>query len=169
MNVRLRDMLESDIADYVRWFTAETEWLRWDAPGEVFDTTEDAERAAWADYYAMVKDAPANAIRPKYEVEADGVHLGWVSRYDVDGVPAVGIDLPEVSHWGQGCGTKALRLFLGDMKEQGVSTVLAETWSGNVRMLRVLEKLGFEELRRETGSISVDGCAYDALTFHKEL
>lgn len=25
----LRDMRESDIADYVRWFTTETEWGNW--------------------------------------------------------------------------------------------------------------------------------------------
>ena len=32
--VTLRDMLESDIEDYVRWFTVEREWENWDAPWE---------------------------------------------------------------------------------------------------------------------------------------
>jgi len=30
----LRDMKESDIEDYVRWFTTETEWGNWDSPWE---------------------------------------------------------------------------------------------------------------------------------------
>ena len=31
-NIVLRDMIESDIEDYVRWFTVEREWENWDAP-----------------------------------------------------------------------------------------------------------------------------------------
>ena len=30
-NIVLRDMSESDIEDYVRWFTTETEWSKTDA------------------------------------------------------------------------------------------------------------------------------------------
>lgn len=30
--ILLRDMVESDIADYLRWETEETEWQLWDAP-----------------------------------------------------------------------------------------------------------------------------------------
>ena len=31
-DIILRDMIESDIEDYVRWFTVEREWENWDAP-----------------------------------------------------------------------------------------------------------------------------------------
>ena len=43
----LRDMRESDIEDYVRWFTKETEWGNWDAPWEAFETSEEEERKSW--------------------------------------------------------------------------------------------------------------------------
>ena len=33
-NIILRDMIASDIEDYVRWFTTETEWSNMDAPWE---------------------------------------------------------------------------------------------------------------------------------------
>lgn len=33
-NIILRDIIESDIEDYVRWFTVEREWENWDAPGK---------------------------------------------------------------------------------------------------------------------------------------
>ena len=39
-NIILRDMIETDIEDYVRWFTAEREWEKWDAPWEKEDTDE---------------------------------------------------------------------------------------------------------------------------------
>ena len=33
-NITLRDMIASDIENYVRWFTTETEWMDTDAPWE---------------------------------------------------------------------------------------------------------------------------------------
>ena len=41
-NIVLRDMIESDIEDYVRWFTVEREWENWDAPWEKEDTDAEA-------------------------------------------------------------------------------------------------------------------------------
>ena len=40
-NIILRDMIESDIEDYVRWFTVEREWENWDAPWEKEDTCKE--------------------------------------------------------------------------------------------------------------------------------
>ena len=39
-NIILRDMIESDIEDYVRWFTTETEWSKTDAPWEPIESDE---------------------------------------------------------------------------------------------------------------------------------
>lgn len=56
-NIILRDMIETDIEDYVRWFTAEREWEKWDAPWEKEDTDEETERKEWTKYYESVKTA----------------------------------------------------------------------------------------------------------------
>ncbi len=45
-NIILRDMIESDIEDYVRWFTTETEWSNTDAPCEPIESGEETERAS---------------------------------------------------------------------------------------------------------------------------
>ena len=83
--VVLRDMIESDIEDYVRWFTAETEWMDWDAPWENEETTPEAEREGWTEYFERIKTLPKDAPRWKFEIELDGRHVGWVSRYfDLD-------------------------------------------------------------------------------------
>ena len=50
-NIILRDMIESDIEDYVRWFTVEREWENWDAPWEKEDTCKETERKRWMEYY----------------------------------------------------------------------------------------------------------------------
>lgn len=43
-NIILRDMIESDIDDYVRWFTTETEWSNTDAPWESIESDEETEQ-----------------------------------------------------------------------------------------------------------------------------
>ena len=57
-NIILRDMIESDIEDYVRWFTTETEWSKTDAPWEPIESDAETERASWQEYYESVKDLP---------------------------------------------------------------------------------------------------------------
>ena len=167
----LRDMIESDIEDYVRWFTTETEWSDWDAPWEPVGSNPEEERKSWTEYYGSVKDLPPDAPRQKFEIDLDGRHVGWVSRYyDLDYVenpekiPAVGIDIPEPDARGKGAGTEALRQFIDYLKAHGARRVFTQTWSGNVRMLRVAQKLGFVPYACAKDLRTVRGRKYDALT-----
>lgn len=175
----LRDMMESDVEDYVRWFTAERQWESWDAPWEKEDTCEEAERKSWTEYYESVKDLPEKVRRWKFEIEWNGRHIGWVSSYCIDEnyewvennkdcqtvYRAIGIDICEPDLWGNGIGTKALRAFMRYCFEDGVNELYLQTWSGNVRMLRCAERLGFAECGRKMGIREVDGQKYDGLTF----
>ncbi len=177
-DIILRDMIESDIEDYVRWFTVEREWENWDAPWESGDTCEEAERKAWTDYYNSVKDFPDDARRWKFEIEWNGRHIGWVSSYCIDEnyewvgamqdgptvYRAVGIDICEPDLCGRGLGTGALRAFINYIFENGVNELYTQTWSGNARMLRCAEKLGFAECGRDVDALEVNGHRYDGLT-----
>ncbi len=49
-----------------------------------------------------------------------------------------------------------------------VDELYTQTWSGNVRMLRCAEKLGFIECDRDVGIREIDGEKYDGLTFKAE-
>ena len=180
-NIILRDMIESDIEDYVRWFTTETEWSKTDAPWEPIESNVEIERVGWKEYYEAVKDMPEKAIRWKFEIEYAGGHIGWVSAYMIDenyewiayddikegqtAYRAIGIDICEPSAWGRGIGCNALNAFITYHFQNGFDTLYTQTWSGNVRMLRCAEKLGFIECNRYIGQREVEGRAYDALTF----
>ncbi len=178
-SIILRDMIESDIEDYVRWFTVEREWENWDAPWEKEDTCEETERKKWAEYYESVRALPEDALRWKFEIEWNGRHIGWVSSYRIDEnyewvgksedgqtvYRAVGIDICEPDLHGKGIGTKALRAFMNYYFENGANELYTQTWSGNVRMIRCAEKLGFAECGRDVGDREVRGRKYDGLTF----
>ena len=177
--VILRDMIESDIEDYVRWFTdtsEENDWVYLDAPWEPLEGTEAEERAFWTAYYETVRELSLDAPRWKFEIEADGAHIGWVSAYDdlgylenPDKILAVGIDIPERRHRRHGYGREALVQFMDYLKSQGHTRVLTQTWSGNTPMLRLAERLGFHEYARAKDLREVDGQKYDAVTIIKEL
>lgn len=82
----LRDMQESDIEDYVRWFTTETEWGAWDSPWEGhFEGTEKEERKGWTEYYESVKNLSDEVVRWKFEIECDGKHIGWRGNHEPNG------------------------------------------------------------------------------------
>ncbi|MCD8314431.1 MAG: GNAT family N-acetyltransferase [Firmicutes bacterium] len=181
-NIVLRDMVESDIENYVRWFTTETKWSDWDAPWEPIESDEETERNSWREYYEAVKDIPDDARRRKFEIEWNGRHIGWVSSYLIDenyewtGEPeegqifyrTIGIDICESDVWSKGIGTNALRAFMNYYFENGADALYTQTWSGNVRMLRCAEKLGFVECDRNVGIREVCGEKYDGLTFRAE-
>lgn len=178
-NIILRDMCESDIEDYVRWFTTEKEWAKTDAPWEPIDSNQETERKSWREYYESVKDRPDDVLRYKFDIECNGKHIGWASAYQIDEnyewldeakegqtvYLAVGIDICEADAWGKGIGTNALRAFINYYFENGVDEIYTQTWSGNLRMLRCAEKLGFVECNRNVGTREVDGMKYDGLTF----
>lgn len=178
-NIILRDMVESDIEDYVRWWTVEKAWSDWDAPWEPVESDEERERRDWRRYYASVKDLPDDACRWKFEIEWAGRHIGWVSSYLMDAqyrfldapregqtaYRAVGIDICEPDVWGSGVGTNALRAFLQYYFDRGAEALYTQTWSGNARMIRCAGKLGFVECNRYIGIREVRGQTYDGLTF----
>ena len=178
-NIILRDMIESDIEDYVRWFTVEREWENWDAPWEKEETFEETERKKWTEYYESVKDRTDDTLRWKFEIEWNGRHIGWVSSYCIDEnfewvgkikdcqtvYRAIGIDICESDLWGSGIGTNALRAFVKYYFENGVNELYTQTWSGNARMVSCAEKLGFVACDRDVDIREVDGQKYDRLTF----
>ena len=175
----LRDMIESDIEDYVRWFTRETEWSNTDAPWEPIKSDEKTEQIAWTKYYESVKNIPNDVCRWKFEIEWNGRHIGWVSSYHIDEnyewtgeikdgqtvYRAIGIDICEPNAWGRGVGTNALRAFMNYYFENGMDELYTQTWSGNLRMIRCAEKLDFVECNRNIGIREVNGQKYDGLTF----
>ena len=77
----------------------------------------------------------------------------------------MGIDICEHNLWGNGIGTNALRAFINYHFENGEDEIYTQTWSGNARMLRCAEKLGFVECDRDVGALEIDGQKYDGLTF----
>lgn len=180
-NIVLRDMKESDIEDYVRWFTIETEWMDWDAPWEDNASDADSERRSWTSYYERARAMPDDVLRSRFEIECEGRHIGYVSSYFIDencnwilmrdinegriAHRAIGIDICASEFRGRHAGTNALRAFIQYFASHGCAELYTQTWSGNCRMVHLAEKLGFTVCQRVADKREVRGKKYDGLTF----
>lgn len=179
-NIILRDMRESDIEDWFRWKTTETEWSEWDAPWEELDPSLDPEEYRKEELERIQTRKTDHRFRLEIDT-ADGVHIGAVNAYCIDESFnweayfeeadrqklnwAMGIDICDRDYWSGGWGTQALTAFVKYHLQEGYVNLYTQTWSGNTRMIGLAEKLGFRECCREKGIRHVRGGSYDGLTF----
>lgn len=185
-NVTLRDYVMSDVDDEVRWTNVETDWFRSDTPWMALEPVDADELRA--DMARIISEMPADTIRWRFEIEVDGRHIGLVSSYYLNSkfentpwesidqnknaienhsIRGLGIEICDMAYWGKGIGTKALAALMEYYRGFGENHFLIETWSGNARMLRCAEKLGFHEVKRIKNAHTVDGKAVDDLVLEK--
>lgn len=187
-NITLRDYVLSDVEDEVRWTNVDTEWFRADTPWMTLEPVDADELRT--DMAEILRTMPADAIRWRFEIEADGQHIGLVSSYYLDrnfentpwetidqrknapgnnAIRALGIEICEPSCWGKGIGTKALTTLMDYYRSLGEDHFLIETWSGNLRMLGCARKLGFKEVKRIKAAHMVNGRPVDDLILEKKF
>ncbi len=165
IRVSLRDTKREDLDDYRRWFSTELEWTNWDAPWEKLDE-EFAENFISRIERSIDREPPA--VRKRFEIECDGIHIGWVSAYKMDGERlAIGIDIPEKEFWGRGFGKEAMQLFLDYLDRNGFDTIYCQTWSGNSRMVRLALSLGFKIIDNSQ-TVCINGIIYERLNFRRK-
>lgn len=180
-DIILRDFMESDVEKRIYWETVETEWQRWDGPWETEGRTEAQREAELQDYIGSLRllaaqDLPPEETRHSFQivVRDTGDYIGWVTSYSIDeeycftegaGFRALGIDIPNQSARGKGYAFQALSGFAAYLLAHGERELYLQTWSGNLRMIHIAEKMGFVECNRKPGLRLVRGKIYDGLTF----
>lgn len=180
--VILRDFIESDIEKRILWETKETEWQCWDAPWEYELLTDEQKQIdlekyidtmkGWVDKYKSMLDTET---RCGFQIcTTNNDYIGWCNSYRIDdnytfssvgSKCAIGINIPETTQRGKRFAFHALCLLIDYLIEHGEHEIYTQTWSGNVRMITLAEKLGFVECCRKEGIRHVRGSIYDALTF----
>ena len=178
----LRDMIESDIEDWIRWETVDTEWMDWDGPDMPSEPINEMEYRS--DLLEFVNTPRELGFRSFFEIATtEGLHIGRINSYALDkslkslrwpkeGAPervAIGIDICDSSMWGRGLGTMAIAAMILYFRENGIWDIYTQTWSGNIRMVRCAEKIGFVECNRTVGNRHIRGGVYDGLTFQLDL
>ena len=60
-------------------------------------------------------------------------------------------------------------MYIDYLKAHGHNSFYTQTWSGNLAMVRVANKLGFKEVCRKANYREVSGKRYDAITWRLDL
>lgn len=185
-DIILRDMVESDIEDDIRWNTIETEWALWDAPWEMEVELPKFNSVKYRAEQLKRINRPPEGIRWGFELDtAGGTHIGSVSSYLInenwDWIPlkdvlpgqivyrTLGIEICDSRYWSRSLGTQAMAAFIQYYLENGIQNLCLQTWSGNDRMIRCALRLGFKECHREIRNREVCGGLYDGLTYKLDL
>lgn len=139
MNVSLREVIEDDLPVF-------------------FEHQRDAEAAAMAAFTPRDRDAFMTHWRTRVlgddtsvarTVLADGEVAGNVVSWSAEGERLVGYWIGR-EFWGRGVATTALRRFVELLPDRPLRALVAVH---NVGSIRVLEKAGFIQVRRETSDV----------------
>ena len=172
-DIFLRDLGEQDIEDIIRWNTNDNEWMDWDAPWEK-DEPFDAHNYRRRKREALATPKEEPSVRREFQIYCGDCHIGWVNAYYIDdnfnytgtgtGKLAIGIDICEPAYWNKGIGGRAFAAFIDYLFANGYEELYTQTWSGNERMIRMAERLGFSTCHRDSNVRQVRGQMHDRVT-----
>lgn len=184
--VLLRDLQQSDIEKRIYWETLETEWKLWDGPWHYENLSEEQQyeelnrciEKIQAQIFSL-QNTPNTQKRTGFQIcTIKGICIGWCNSYHIDDnyhispsgkKCAIGINIPDVNERGKGYALHALCIFIDYLLEHNEYDLFIQTWSGNIRMITIANKLGFEEVQRKLHIHRVRGNLYDGLTFHLNI
>ena len=160
----LRARLSEDLPTLHRWLHAEKnpEWQRWDGPYFAKTITELSLDAytEWAAAYPWDADQQIIAL--------NDVCIGSIHRYEEDpaggGWFELGLVIFDPVHWSGGLGRRALQLWKAQtFAETPAHVITLTTWSGNARMIRAAERVGYREYARIPEARAWNGQRWDSV------
>ncbi|MCA9909744.1 MAG: GNAT family N-acetyltransferase [Anaerolineae bacterium] len=171
-HLHLRDLKADDLPAYAHWLRPEHEWQRLDGPYYSKPTPEQIPEIIdhlrqRIDRGDQTPPPPPHAIIAR---RTDDVLLGKVNWYWISQEtrwPAAGIVIYDPALWRKGLGYEALGLWTQYLFEHmpEIARLDLRTWSGNAGMMRLAQKLGYQEEARFRKARIVEGQYYDGLGY----
>lgn len=163
--VILKSADDQDLNDYYFWRFEEKEQAaeKWNGPyiPKTKRTKEEFLKLQQEDA-GIMPDVPGELI-----IRANGEFIGTVNAYWIDKNTnwlETGIVIYNKDYWNGGYGSSAYKMWIDFLFEKtGLHRLGLSTWSGNVRMIKVAEKLGMKEEARIRQARMVDGEYFDAI------
>ncbi|ALX48289.1 GNAT family N-acetyltransferase [Lentibacillus amyloliquefaciens] len=163
--VKLREATKEDIDELYYWKYKEKEQAakKWNGPyiPEEKKTIEQY-REIWMKDNEILPNVPDSLI-----IDVKGKLIGYTGSHWVDKNTnwlETGIVIYHKDFWNGGYGSEAYKLWIDFLFEStGIHRLGMSTWSGNIRMMKVAEKIGMQEEARIRNARTVDGEYFDAI------
>ena len=171
MKIRIRDIHRDDLDLFRYWQQPGHLWQELDGPYYPRATPEEVEKTVKA-IEERIESNKWPEIRTRLVIadqESDTM-LGLVSRYWISqetNWAALGIVIFDSASWGKGIGFEALGLWTDYLFTSFPEWVRLDlrTWSGNAGMIRLADKLGYQQEACFRKARIVDGRYFDGLGF----
>lgn len=167
----LRDWEERDLEPLAAWLGTGQLWRTTDAPYfPAMGKDEIPSYVARLRETIDSRDLPTPRTSLAIADGESGMLLGMVSRYwesKETNWPGAGIAIYDPLHWAQGLGYEALGLWTEYLFRTLLEIVRVDlsTWSGNRGMMRLAEKLEYQEEARFRRARIVNGAYYDGMGY----
>lgn len=169
--IALRDWREDDVSVFMPWQAPAQRWHELDGPYYPKPSVTDL-----AHMEARLRDSIAENIWPTprrrlviagaINDELQGV-VTWYWESEETNWLSVGIVIFDPAMWGKGFGFEALGLWTGYLFATMPQLARSDlrTWSGNIGMMRLAEKVGYQQEARFRKARIVNGEHYDGMGY----
>lgn len=148
MEIILRELMLKDLEDYLYWNHPSREFHKYNGPYYGTDSEQELK-----DYVEELRSAFTKGEKNIFENRriiankaTDEIigRVNWYWKSEETLWLEVGIVIFNENYWGKGIGATALEMWIDEVFEQKPELVRIglSTWSGNVRMMKLAEKLG---------------------------
>ncbi len=169
--IDLRDWQVADLDAYAYWLQPGRRWKELDGPyypgpneaqivATITALRTEIEHTAWPEprHRLIIAAAATNTLLGCVTWYWESVETQWLS---------VGISIFDPAAWGRGYGYEALGLWSEYLLETmpRLARLDLRTWSGNTGMMRLAEKLGYQQEARFRKARIVRGAYYDGMGY----
>ncbi len=169
--ILIRDMEINDIESYIDLYHPDRRFHKFNGPYYKKSSVEEL-RIYGEEMHAKLIAGDNNVMGNKMLIVDDTTNdligqVNWYWKSKETLWMEVGIVIFNEDYWGQGIGYKALSMWV-DMifsKRPELIRLGLSTWSGNERMMRLAEKLGFKKEAVYRKARIVDGEYYDSVSY----
>ncbi len=170
MKIRLRNLSEADLPKYEYWRMPQHKYHEYNGPYFQKLTKQEVE----ADIKRIVEafeQGNSNPVPDKMIISNEKDELlgevNWYWKSKETNWLEVGVVIFDENNWGKGIGGQALKLWIDEVlrsREELVRIGLT-TWSGNMGMINLAEKLGLKKEAEYRKARIVDGKYYDSVSY----
>lgn len=169
--VYLRDLQEKDMEKYLYWNHPSREFHNWNGPYFVRETIDQLKERVSTLLKAIQENKSPVQEGKKAIIDEETEELigevNWYWKSEETNWMEVGLVVFNEDYWGKGIGTTALSLWITEqfISHPEIVRLGLTTWSGNIGMIKVAEKLGMQKEAVYRKARIVNGQHYDSVSY----
>lgn len=171
MDIILRELKLKDLDDYLIWKHPNRKFREYNGPYYKQETEKELQELI-SEYRNKLENDEKNVLENKKIIankNTDEIigEVNWYWKSKETLWMELGIVIFNEYYWGKGIGFKALKYWINEKFEENLKIIRLgiSTWSGNKRMIKLSEKLGFKKEAVYRKARIVNGEYFDSVSF----